>query len=119
MPQASAYINKIRADAEGRNTKKEYQGARLNQNYLAPLMCTSYTQNGLFRPNWWVSTKYTEPCKTCISSITVGGGRPPSLCEDVIVPINTGGASTTFSSSIYNFGNATQVYPCIVNGGNA
>jgi hypothetical protein len=62
MPQASAFINKVRADAEGRNTKKEYQGAILNQNYLSPLMCTNYTQNGVFRPNWWVPTLYTLPC---------------------------------------------------------
>ena len=68
MPQASAYINKVRADAEGRNTKKEYPGAILNQNYLSPLMCTNFKQNGVFSPPWWVPTNYTIPCK-CAPSI--------------------------------------------------
>ena len=63
MPQASAYINKVRADAEGRNTKKEYQGAVLNQNNLGALMCTNYmTPSGLYQPPWWIPTKYTQNC---------------------------------------------------------
>ena len=64
MPQASAFINKVRADTEGRNTKKEYQGAVLNQNYLDALMCS----NGVFKPSWWVKTTYDPVCKSCSPS---------------------------------------------------
>ena len=53
MPQASSFTNKVRADAEGRNMKKQYPGAILQQNYLGSLMCTSYVN-----PPWWVPTKY-------------------------------------------------------------
>ncbi len=64
MPQASAYINKVRADAEGRNTKKEYPGAILYPNSLGSLMCTNFVNptTGLYQPPWWVSTKYTQFC---------------------------------------------------------
>lgn len=62
MPSASSYTNKVRADGEGRNTKVEYKGATLNQNYFGPLMCTNYTQNGQFQPPWWVKTEYKQIC---------------------------------------------------------
>jgi hypothetical protein len=68
MPQASAFINKVRADAQGRNTKKEYPGAVLTQNYLGALMCTNYTQSGLYRPTWWVETHYDPACGRCSPS---------------------------------------------------
>lgn len=62
MPQASAYINKVRADAEGRNMKKEYPGAILYPNSLGSLMCTNFVNptTGLYQPPWWVPTKYTQ-----------------------------------------------------------
>lgn len=63
MPAASSYINKVRADTEGRNMKKEYPGAILEQNRLGALMCTEYRgQSGLYQPPWWVMTKYTQIC---------------------------------------------------------
>lgn len=64
MPAASSFINKVRADAEGRNTKKEYRGAVLNQNYLGSLMCTNYKNpsTGLYQPPWWIPTVYSQIC---------------------------------------------------------
>ena len=106
MPQASAYINKIRADAEGRNTKKEYPGALLNQNYLGALMCTNFKQNGLFNPPWWISTKYILPCK-CLStpiasplvthSIILDGGN---WNTSYTYTIDGGNAITSFTTNI-------------------
>lgn len=60
MPQASAFTNKVRADAEGRNMKKEYPGAILTQNNMGALMCTDFRNpnTGLYQPPWWVPTKY-------------------------------------------------------------
>jgi hypothetical protein len=64
MPSASAFTNKLRADTEGRNTKKEYPGAVLEQNRLGALMCTDYrvSGSGLYQPPWWVMTKYRQIC---------------------------------------------------------
>jgi hypothetical protein len=64
MPQASAYINKVRADTEGRNMKKEYPGAVLYPNNLGSLMCTNFTNptTKLYQPPWWVTTKFTQFC---------------------------------------------------------
>ena len=61
MPSASSFTNKVRADTEGRNTKKEYPGTILKQNYLSPLMCSTNI-------NPWYPIQYQVRCK-CFPSI--------------------------------------------------
>ena len=67
MPPASAYINKIRADTEGRNTKIEYPGnVAQNKNPYGALMCSNFKnqQTGLYNPPWWVPINYSNSrCK--------------------------------------------------------
>ena len=53
MPQASAYINSVRAYSEGRNINVESPGNLLNTNYLRPLSCSTIS---------WKPTIYKPIC---------------------------------------------------------